>query len=270
MLITALALEKILESDRLVILDCRHNLMDPDEGSQLYLESHIPGAVYLNIDSDLSGNIIPGQTGRHPLPEKDALIRLINRLGLDTESKVVCYDASHGAFAARAWWLLHWAGLTDIAILNGGFVQWTRLGLPVTKSIPQLAASAWIPTFDDRLIVSADWILSHASDIQLVDARAADRFRGENETIDPVAGHIPGAICRPFLGNLNEHGCFASMEEIARRFISIDKPIVHYCGSGVTACHNFFAMALAGIEPGRIYPGSWSEWITNPDRPIER
>ncbi|WP_428243839.1 sulfurtransferase [Gynuella sp.] len=270
MLLSALALEKILESPDLIIIDCRHNLMNPGEGSQLYLESHIPGATYLNIDSDLSGNIIPGITGRHPLPEKASLTHLINRVGLKQDSKVVCYDAGHGAFAARAWWLLRWAGLKTVSILDGGYTQWCQIGLPTTKSIPLPQPSDWLPTFDDDLVVTAEWIQNNLHQIQLIDARATDRFKGENETIDPVGGHIPGAICRPFMENLDEHGCFKQTDEIQQRFSNIDKPIIHYCGSGVTACHNIFAMTLAGLQPGRLYPGSWSEWITNEKHPIER
>ena len=271
-LITAAQLRLLLDNnDNLLIADCRTNLIDPDQGSKAYLESHIPGAVYLHLDQDLSSEIIPGQTGRHPLPEQSSFTALIQRLGINENTQIVVYDSNSGAFAARAWWLFRWAGLANVAVLDGGWQNWVLAVQPTNRSIPMLTPSDFEPSYQDQMIVSADEILSQGSNWTLLDARAADRFAGQNETLDPKAGHIPGTLNAPFSENLDEQGMFLPGQDIAARFTSFanDKPKVNYCGSGVTACHNILAMTHAGLDAGRLYPGSWSEWITDDGRNIE-
>lgn len=272
-IIEAEQLNSMLNDPQLVLLDCRFNLIEPDQGSKAYLESHLPNAFYLHLDQDLSSELIPGETGRHPLPDKNSLTKLIQRLGITPESHIVCYDASGGAFASRAWWLLSvWANLSQVSVLNGGWQNWVVKGLQTNRQIPIAKHSDFTPEYQDDVWLDAKTVVAKQQELCLLDARTADRFRGENETLDPVAGHIPGAISAPFPDNLDEQGFFLSPEELRDRFQSLQahQPCVHYCGSGVTACHNYLAMTYADLKPGRLYAGSWSEWITDPTRPVER
>jgi thiosulfate/3-mercaptopyruvate sulfurtransferase len=258
-----------------VICDCRHDLLDLDAGRSGYAKAHIPGARFLHIDDDLSGPKL-GQNGRHPLPQVDKLTAWLSEVGIDQDSQVIAYDAHGGMYAARLWWLLRWLGHEAVAVLDGGIPKWIAEGRPISADVPPPR-----PTHFERspgiLPVNATFVLTHLDGhgMRLVDARAADRFAGQNETLDPVAGHIPGAQNRFFKLNLNERGCFKPVELLREEFTALlDKTspqeVVHYCGSGVTACHNLLAMEHAGLAGSRLYPGSWSEWCADLGRPIVR
>lgn len=265
-----------LSAPNLRILDCRFALEDPDHGRRSYERAHIPGAVFLDLEKDLSGPVVPGQTGRHPLPPPDALTARLRAAGLDNDSEVVLYDDGSGAFAARAWWLLAWLGKRNgVYLLDGGFKAWRDAGLPVEQNVALPAAGSFHGHPDSNLIIDAAALSDDLETprLTLIDARALPRFRGEVEPIDPVAGHIPGAACVPFTENLDAKGRFLSPDKLRARFRKqlAGRPadtLVAYCGSGVTACHNLFALCLAGYPLAKLYPGSWSEWITDPQRPV--
>lgn len=257
-----------LEEENCVIVDCRFSLDDPARGRKDYLEAHIPGAVYAHLNEDLSGEIIPGTTGRHPLPTIDDMADLFGSMGITDGVQVVAYDDAGGGIAARLWWMLQYMGHDAVAVLDGGWPKWLEHGLPTRSGREERTAATFMPRPRPGWIVDADAVdaLRTRSDWRLVDARDAERYRGEVEPIDPVAGHIPGAISAPFKENLNQQGIFREPEALKRRFKSIigDTPadhVVSYCGSGVTAAHNLLAMAHAGLGHARLYPGSWSEWI---------
>jgi thiosulfate/3-mercaptopyruvate sulfurtransferase len=267
------------------VLDCRFDLIRPQWGLGAYTAGHIPGALYAHLDHDLSGPISPG-TGRHPLPAPERLAQTFGRWGIDDGVQVVAYDQGNGAYAARLWWLLRWAGHRNVAVLHGGFAAWQQLGLPVDAEPAQraprtftarMAASEVVSTAELEQLVKTGALARDES--VLVDARAADRFAGENETIDPVAGHIPGARNHPFGRNVDAQGRFLAAEELRERWQSTlgareDVPtmerVIAMCGSGVTACHNLLALEVAGLAGARLYAGSWSEWIRDPGRPVER
>lgn len=252
------------------VVDCRFRLDDLHAGRCAWKYSHIPGAVHVDVETDLSGPVGAG-TGRHPLPSREQLAELFNLLGISNDSRVVVYDDTGGCFAARLWWLLRWMGHEKVALLDGGWSSWTEGAFPVSKRPPRIPAAEFIahaPLVD--AVTARDIVATlDNSSLQLVDARAAERFSGEVEPIDPVAGHIPGAINRPFTDNLDDTGHFRSAGELRERFDSGNPAaVVHYCGSGVTACHNLFAMELAGLRGSRLYPGSWSEWVSDTTRPV--
>ncbi|TLX59564.1 sulfurtransferase [Stutzerimonas nosocomialis] len=275
-LMTPDRLAERLDQPGLVILDCRFALDDPDYGRRSHAQGHIPGAVFADLEQDLSAPVKPGITGRHPLPDPHALQATLRRWGIDQDSQIVFYDDGPGAFAARAWWLLLWLGKRDgLYLLDGGFKAWCEAGLPVDAQTPEPGAGQFTGRPDPDLLIDADTLARRLDDQQLalLDARALPRYLGEVEPIDPVAGHIPGASCMPFTDNLDANGRFLPPERLRQRFEAVlaDKPAqqtVVYCGSGVTACHNAFAISLAGLGLPRLYAGSWSEWITNPQRPI--
>jgi thiosulfate/3-mercaptopyruvate sulfurtransferase len=258
-----------------VIVDCRHDLANVDAGASAYRKEHLPGAVFMRIDGDLSG-IKTGGNGRHPLPEVSALAAALGRAGIDRARQVVAYDQGNGAFAARLWWLLHWLGHDAAAVLDGGFERWRAEGRALTDAVPEIRATVFQPG-PPSPIASADEILRHIDDgsLLVLDARAAERYRGDVEPLDPVAGHIPGARNRPYTENITRAGVFKSADALRAEFAAIlgDTPpeaVVHQCGSGVTACHNALAMAVAGLSGSRLYPGSWSEWVADPARPVAR
>ncbi|MCB0167860.1 MAG: sulfurtransferase [Anaerolineae bacterium] len=260
-----------------VVVDCRFVLTDVEQGRRDYQASHIAGAVYAHLDEDLSGPIIPGQTGRHPLPEVDIVAQTLGHLGINNQTQVVAYDSGGGGIAARLWWILRWLGHDTVAVLNGGWAAWQSSGFPVRSSIETNAPKIFTPRPRPELILNADAVDKIRTDpaFRLVDARGADRFRGENETLDPVAGHIPGAISLPFAANLDANQRFLPVEKLKERFQTVleETPADHtvfYCGSGVTAAHNVLAMAHAGLGEARLYPGSWSEWITDEKRPVAK
>lgn len=259
-------LARRLGDPNLVIVDVRHDLAQPDHwGEDRYREGHLPGALFVHVDRDLSAPKT-GRNGRHPLPSPDAAAALFSRLGIDDTKEVVVYDQNGGMFAARLWWMLRWLGHESVALLDGGFDKWMREGRPIATKIVEPKPT----TFTAREIgttVDADEILEAlgSSSQVLVDARAPERFRGEIEPLDPVAGHIPGAINRFWGSNVTAEGTFKSPDALRGEFAQLlgDTPlddVVHYCGSGVTACHNLLAMEVAGLPGTRLYPGSWSEW----------
>ncbi len=259
-----------------LILDCRFALDDATYGRRSYAQGHIPGAQFADLEQDLSGPVRRGVTGRHPLPEPDTLVQCLRQWGLNNDSQVVLYDDGPGAFAARAWWLLAWLGKReDVYLLDGGLAAWRAAGYPLSTEPACAGRGDFSGTADARLLIDAPTLQQALGrdDLSLLDARALPRFRGEVEPLDPVAGHIPGARCAPFSDNLDAQGRFLPPEQLRRRFAALTGPgsaesLVAYCGSGVTACHNLFALCLAGYPLARLYAGSWSEWITDPARPV--
>ena len=277
-LISASELFNQIGNPKWVIVDCRFSLDDAGRSLKDYLQSHIPGAVYAHLNKDLSGQIIPGKTGRHPFPEQETFVKTLSGWGIDADVQVVTYDDKGGAMAAsRLWWLLRWMGHDAVAVLNGGWPQWRNNGFPVTNKVETGKHGNFTPRIRNNLLFSTEGVQKILRDrsYRLLDSRSVDRYRGENETIDPVAGHIPGALSAPFANNLNSEGLFLLRDELKARFQKLlgnvpPERAVFYCGSGVTAAHNLLAMSHAGLGYARLYAGSWSEWITSPERPIAR
>jgi len=275
-LISPQALNERQSQPGLIILDCRFALEDPDYGLRSYAEGHIEGAQFADLERDLSGPVTKGVTGRHPLPDPDELIERLRGWGINNDSDVVLYDDGPGAFAARAWWLLAWLGKRDgVFVLDGGLKAWHAAGFPLNLDSVKVPRGHFDGAPDNQLLIKAQTLQKRLNDpaLTLIDARALPRFRGEVEPIDPVAGHIPGAQCAAFGENLDSSGRFLPVEQLKQRFAeklgdrSPDE-LVAYCGSGVTACHNLFALALAGYPLGKLYAGSWSEWINDPQRGV--
>jgi len=258
-----------------VFVDCRTQMGDREYGCQAYRQAHLPQAVYASLDDDLSSQVIPGVTGRHPLPSRDQLLALICRLGITNSTQVVVYDEQAGQMAAaRLWWLLNWAGHEAVAVLDGGIHLWQTLGLPTESGDHQNPPSVFTAKFRDRLLATAadvSAVLASPTAV-LVDSRAADRYRGENEIIDPVAGHIPGAVSAPFGETIAPDGTLKPplllKEHFRRHGICSGRQSIFYCGSGVTAAQNILACAHGGLGMPRLYAGSWSEWITDRTRPV--
>lgn len=272
-LISVAELAAHLDDAGWIVCDSRHDLADVEAGRRAYHESHIPGARFVHLDEDLSAPLT-GRNGRHPLPDPDRFARRLGELGIGNGAQVVAYDASGGYYAARLWWMLRWVGHAAAAVLDGGWDAWVRAGLPVTREAPPYRPARFARGAPLVHGVSAEEISGGLGIGQhrLLDARSPDRYRGENETLDPVAGHIPGAANRFFKLNLEGDGRFRSpgalRQEISTMLgaVAPDR-VVHYCGSGVTACHNLLAMEIAGLAGSRLYPGSWSEWCSDPSRP---
>lgn len=271
-LIDTVTLHAHLDDPHWVVVDCRFSLMDTEAGRRAYRQGHLPGARYAHLDEDLSSPITP-TTGRHPLPDPKPLASKLGDWGIGPGIQVVAYDDTGGMLAAaRLWWLLRWLGHQPVAVLDGGFPAWQRAGLPLTATSPTVRPTAFNAQPDDRLWLTTAQVLALPSENVLLDARIAARFRGEMEPIDPVAGHIPGAVNLPTEGNLTADGHFLPVAELRARFVAAlgewpPATVVHSCGSGVTACHNLLAMEAAGLHGSRLYPGSWSEWIRDPNRP---
>lgn len=273
-LIDAGTLASHLDDPQIAIVDCRFKLEDVDWGEREYAAAHVPGAVFANLDRDLSGPKT-GTNGRHPLPEPAALAATLGRLGIDRDTQVVAYDQDVGMYAARLWWMLRWLGHDRVAVLDGGLAGWLAEGRPTTGGIEPREARVFVPSLRDEMRVDVHGVASRSPDWRLLDARAPERFRGEVETIDRMAGHIPGATNYFFKQSLNGEGSFLPPAELATRLRAAlgDVPperVVCYCGSGVTACHVLIALERAGLCGARLYPGSWSEWSSDPSRPIER
>lgn len=271
-LVDAQTLHDHLDDASWVIVDCRHTLADFSLGRKLYEEAHIPGAFFADVETDLAGEH-SGHNGRHPLPDPQMFAAYLEELGVNDKTQIVAYDAGGDMFAARMWFLCRWIGHKNVAVLDGGLAAWGAAGYGITgaPSAARTIGNVHVK-LDNALVVDAMYVrdrLGNAS-MQLVDARAADRFRGENETIDPVAGHIPGARNRPFKENFAGDLRFRSPDELRSAFSAFGKPshIVHQCGSGVSAAANMLAMEVAGLEGSRIYAGSWSEWIADRSRPV--
>ena len=263
------------------IVDCRFDLARPGWGAQAFAASHIPHALYAHLDEHLSAPRTAG-SGRHPLPQIEGLAATFGRWGIDERVAVIAYDQGSGAFAARLWWLLRWLGHVEVAVLNGGLAAWERAGLPLSTESVRRAPRRFTARPDPRMLASGNEVAAAAlsgaltrGQQLLVDARSADRFAGENETIDPVAGHIPGARNHPFAGNIDAHGRFLEARLLRRSWDNtlrgVPPPrLIAMCGSGVTASHNLLALEVAGLPGARLYAGSWSEWITDPAHPIAR
>ena len=272
-------LSTLIQRASLAVVDCRFDLTRPQWGAAAYAAGHIPTAVYANLDLDLSGPVSP-QSGRHPLPSPEALAATLGRLGIDLNTPVVAYDQGNGAHAARLWWLLKWVGHRQVAVLDGGFAAWQQEGLPVSADPTVPVAKHFDARPDSTRVVSTEELRKmlaagefQAGRLGLVDARGADRFAGQNETLDPVAGHVPGARSHPFAGNLDDRGRFLTAAQLRDRWngtLGAVAPanLISMCGSGVTACHNLLALEVAGMPGARLYAGSWSEWIRDPARPV--
>jgi thiosulfate/3-mercaptopyruvate sulfurtransferase len=274
-LISVDALRALLQRhEPVVLLDCGFDLTDPNAGARAHAQGHLPGAFHAHLDHDLSG-AKTGRNGRHPLPSREAFAATVARWGIQPSVAVVCYDDQGGPYAARAWWMLRWIGHGDVAVLDGGKSAWvtgggmleTALPRPLDRATPHPLGPASMPT------VQADQLLDAGGSRTIVDARSAERFRGEVEPLDPVAGRIPGARNRFHKENLGADGRFRSAAELRSAFAGLEADptrVVHQCGSGVTACHNLLAMEHAGLTGSALYPGSWSEWCADPSRPVAR
>ncbi len=277
-LIDADTLHRALQGDAPVLLDCRYDLTDPAAGRRAFAEGHLPGARHVDLANDLSGPVTD-TSGRHPLPDRAVLAARLGALGVTADAQVVCYDAADGAFAARAWWLLRWLGHEAVAVLDGGIAAWTAAGFPSERGDPQpMRPGAPLLAIRPPRVhaVALDDVERGLGGTRqlLVDARAAERYRGEREPIDPVAGHIPGAVNRPAADNLvagrfKPAGLLAAQWQALLGRHAVDDLVV-YCGSGVTACHHLLALAHAGMPGARLYAGSWSEWCRDPARPVAR
>lgn len=265
-----------LDDAQWVICDCRHDLANHSAGYKAYRAGHIPGARFLHLDVDLSGPKT-GLTGRHPLPHPATFCLRLGALGIGNNTQIVAYDETGGVYASRLWWMLRWVGHNNVAVLDGGWQAWTRAGLPVTIEQPVITPVTFNGKPQTQAAVDSAQMLANLQQRKalVLDARSSDRYRGENETLDPVAGHIPGAANRFFKLNLEADGRFKKPATLEQEFgAAIDghapDAIVHQCGSGVTACHNLLAMEVAGLSGSRLYPGSWSEWVSDRRRPVAR
>jgi thiosulfate/3-mercaptopyruvate sulfurtransferase len=271
--IEAEELARRLGSADVVIVDCRFDLSDPEAGRAAYAAGHIPGARYADLDKDLS-RPPAAHEGRHPLPDASAFAHRLGGWGVSNASLVVAYDGGPGVLAARLWWMLRWLGQERAAVLNGGFERWRSLGLPLEQAAPAPEPAVFAPVrVHDEWVVDSSRIGALAQQGALVDVRAPARFRGEREPIDAVAGHVPGARNFPFNGCLAPDGRLHEPAELRRALEPLvagrpESELVAMCGSGVTACHLLWAMEAAGLAPGRLYVGSWSEWIRDPARPV--
>ena len=275
------ALQSLMGEPRLAVVDCRFDLMNPEAGRRAYLRAHIPGARYADLNRDLSAPVGP-DTGRHPLPLPKAFASRLGALGVGNDTQVVAYDDANGSIAARLWWMLRWLGHDAVAVLDGGFTAWTARGGALQAGEPdpeaaEMLARRFTPRIDAGSVVSTAELerALQGPKAVLVDARAQERYAGTVEPIDRVAGHIPGAVNHPFTANLGADGRFLPAAELKRRWQerlpgSDPRNLVAMCGSGVTACHNLLSLEVAGLTGGKLYAGSWSEWIRDPRRPIAR
>ena len=274
LLISAVELAATLADDTgPVVVDCRFDLTNPAAGREMWEAGHIPGAFYADLDLDLAAPRAD-TSGRHPLPDVAKLGGLFGSWGLTPERRLVAYDNVGGAIATRLWWLAHWAGHDEVVVLDGGLQAWEAAGQPLTSVPPELGPDDYPVRPGQLPDIGVDDVAAQvaAGTLTLIDARDPMRFAGGTEPIDPVAGHVPGALNRPFNLNLDEQGAFKDQATLAAEFAELlegnPPAIASMCGSGVTACHNLFAMALAGLPPGELYVGSWSEWIRDPERPV--
>ena len=275
-LIKAEELAKHLDDPDWVVIDTRHDMVDVEKGRKAYAAGHIPGAFFLHTDDDLSGTKT-GANGRHPLPPLDVFATKINACGITPRTQVVIYDDLAGNFAVRLWWMLRWLGHDKAALLDGGFPLWAKEGRPVDAKVPAPRKGDFLPKPHLGATVDVHFVdrFRESPEIVLLDARAPERFKGLQEAIDPVAGHIPGAVNRFWQKNLNPDATFKPAKQLRAEYDELlgardHARVVHMCGSGVTACHNLFAMELAGLPAGRLYVGSWSEWCADPARAVAK
>ena len=273
-IISAHELKEIINNDNVRVFDCRFSLKDPQGGLKSYQQGHVPNAQFADIDTQLS-SAMTETSGRHPLPDADVFIKQLKAWGVNNDSQVIAYDDISGAFAARLWWMMRWVGHEDVAVLNGGIQKWTDADYTLTNDNVEFTRG------DYSGVANMEWLVDitsverelSANNITLIDARSADRFTAKDQKTDPVPGHVPGAINLPFPGNLTKDGVFESPDILKQRFDNViqNQPltnVVHMCGSGVTACHNLLAQAMAGLPPTKIFIGSWSQWIRDPSRPV--
>lgn len=280
-LIDVQQLQAHLQDPDWALIDCRFDLARPEWGAAAYAAGHIPGALYAHLERDLSGPRTPA-SGRHPLPAVAQFAATCGRLGIDAAVQVIAHDQGSGAFAARLWWLLRWLGHTRVAVLDGGLAAWERAGLPLSSAAAARVPRRFVPRPQPQLLsTTADIEAALASgalargEQLLIDARSAERFAGQNETLDPVAGHVPGARNHPFAANHDAAGLFLPPAELRRRLQhtlggAAAAQAIAMCGSGVTACDNLLALEVAGLPGARLYAGSWSEWITDPAHAVAR
>lgn len=264
-----------LDDPNWAVIDCRFSLKDTGLGRRAYQESHIPGAIYAHLDEDLSSPIVPGKTGRHPLPTVEKLAATLSAWGIDRDVQVVVYDDWGGAFAVRLWWMLRWLGHEAVAVLDGGWPHWPQEGRPTRSGDEFRPARIFVPAPQPDLTVNMEQVdhMRRDPSYRVLDARTADRYRGENETLDPVGGHIPGALSAPYTLNLGSDGRFLAPDALAAHYgqilggVPAEQCAVH-CGSGVTGVHNILAMLHAGMGEAKLFVGSWSLWCAQPDNPI--
>jgi thiosulfate/3-mercaptopyruvate sulfurtransferase len=266
-----------LDDPHWVIVDARFSLTDHDLGERSYRGGHIPGAVYAHLERDLSSPQIQGETGRHPLPPVEQIARTLGQWGIDEETQVIVYDDFSGVYAGRLWWMLRWLGHDAVAVLDGDFRRWQQEGLPIREGVETPAPRTFVPHVRPELVVTAAEIEARLGDpgLRLYDARGADRYRGENETMDPVGGHIPGARSAPYAGNLDAEGRMLPPAALRARFEELldgapAEEAIFYCGSGVSVAHDAIALEHAGLGLPRVYVGSWSDWISTGNRPVAR
>ena len=269
-------LNQHLLDPRWVVIDCRFTLTETEAGRSAYAKGHLPGARYAHLDQDLSG-LKTGHNGRHPLPDIQTFALTLGTWGIDQSTQVVVYDDSFGAIAVRLWWMLRWMGHDAVALLDGGLPKWQREQRPTVQDLPQVTPKIFAPQVRHAMLAETDSVLKapekHSS--LIVDARAEMRFIGEIEPLDAIAGHIPGAKNLPFDDNLDLDGTLQSAEDLRQQYLEFlgensPEQVIHMCGSGVTACHNILAMEIAGLPSGRLYAGSWSEWIDDPKHPVAK
>ena len=260
-----------LDNPKWVVFDCRFNVTQPRWGKEQYRAGHIQGAFYCDLDQDLSSTPTP-DSGRHPLPDSKTLGLKLASWGVSDDSQVVVYDEAVGAVAARMWWVLRWLGHDSVAVLDGGLSKWSEAGYPLSTELPPKADKGnFQPHSNDDLWVSTADVEKMMGDERtvLIDARSKARFSGEEEQVDPIGGHIPGAVSHPLTDNMGSDGCFLSPRQLRDYYEPLCRErIIHYCGSGVTACHNLLAMEVSGLGLQQLYVGSWSEWIRSKERPI--
>lgn len=267
-------LAKHLDDPDWVVFDCRFTLSNTEAGAMAYRQGHIPGARYVHLDDDMSSPVTP-VSGRHPLPDPALFSEKLSHWGVDSSKQVVVYDDSFGSMAVKMWWLLRWLGHDNVALLDGGLPRWQKQKLPVTAELPKIIPAKFVMQLRDEILANAEKV-EHARQepcCLLIDARPEQRFSGEREPLDKVAGHIPGAINWVFEENLDFDGTYLPADELKEAYLKLlhgVKPdhVIHTCGSGVTACHNMLAMEIAGLSGSKLYAGSWSEWITDPKRPV--
>lgn len=272
-LVTANQLNRLMREGRCVVVDCRFDLVDTGRGRAVWLEGHVPGAAYADLDKDLSSPVGP-DTGRHPLPDADEFATFLASIGWSEDKLLVAYDEGPNAIAVRLWWLMRYFG-KGAALLDGGLAAWRGSGHSLESGVPDHSPTA-VPSLvaNENMVVSTGQLMASEGSFLVLDARASERFSGKVEPLDTKAGHIPGSVNRPFASNVLINGRFRDPVELEREFREQlgdleSENIAHSCGSGVTACHNQFAMELVGLPGSRVYAGSWSEWIRDPNRPVE-
>lgn len=273
-IISAQELNTIINNDKVRVFDCRFSLKDPQGGLKNYQAGHLPNAQFADMDTQLSSPMTE-TSGRHPLPDVQTFINQLKQWGVDNDTQVIAYDDISGAFAARLWWMMRWLGHDNVAVLNGGIQKWTEAGYAISQDHVEYVPGNFSGVANMDWLVDIDTVQSEltASKITLIDARSSDRFTAKDQQTDPVPGHVPGAINLPFPGNLTKDGLFETPDVIKQRFTNViqDQPtthVVNMCGSGVTACHNLLAQAIAGLPPSKVFIGSWSQWIRDPSRPV--